>query len=49
MSVQTFLDMAAQTESLSARLAKPAFGYRLAYSRDVQKGAARRTKRLWQA
>ena len=37
------------TESLPARLAKPASGYRLAHSQDVPKAAARRMKRLWQA
>src|SRR5258708_30666837 len=40
-SVQTFLDVAAQTESLSTRLAELAFGYGLAHLRDMQKGAAR--------
>jgi hypothetical protein len=42
------LDVAAQTESLSARLAKVASGYRMNHLQDVPKAAARRMNRLWQ-
>ena len=36
-------------ESLAAKLSKLAFGYRVAYSPEVQEGAARRMYLLWQA
>jgi hypothetical protein len=36
-------------ESLVARLSKLAFGYRVTYSPELQKGAARRMYLLWQA
>jgi hypothetical protein len=35
------------TESLPARLAKLAFGYRVPYSPELQKGAARGKYLLW--
>jgi hypothetical protein len=36
-------------ECLAARLSKLAFGYTVAYSPELQKGAARRMYLLWQA